>query len=98
MGTSSLFVEFDEQNNIFTIPNTQFESPVLKDGSYSWELKITDSIDVVKALIAVRVFTPEYLFTSNSTQTNLTDTAEEEREVIKDLINKWHVNLMEKKA
>ena len=52
----------------------------------------------MKALIAVRVFTPEYLFTSNSTQTNLTDTAEEEREVIKDLINKWHVNLMEKKA
>jgi hypothetical protein len=75
LGNSSLFVEFDEQDNIFRIPNTQFESPVLKDGSYSWELKITDSIEVVKALIAVRVFTPESLLVSNSTETNLTDTA-----------------------
>jgi len=75
LGTSSLFVEFDERDNIFRIPNTQFESPVLKDGSYSWELKITDSIEVVKALIAVRVFTPEFLLVSNSTETNLTDTA-----------------------
>jgi hypothetical protein len=75
LGTSSIFVEFDERDNIFTISNTQFESPVLKDGSYSWELKIDDSKEVVKALIAVQVFTPESLFASNSTETNLTDTA-----------------------
>lgn len=75
MGTSSLFVDFDERQNIFTIPNTQFELPVLKDGSYSWELKIDDSKELVKALIAVQVFTPEFLFASNSTETNLTYTA-----------------------
>ena len=42
---------------------------------------------MVKALIPVKVFTPKSLLASNYTETNLTDTAEEDREVIKNFIN-----------
>ncbi len=108
MGESSLFVDFDPADNSFTIQNTQ-PSTLLKEGSYSLQLALSDSKDVVKFNLTLKVAMPQVIMpneATNSTQTNeatnstqtktnLTETLSEE---LLEQLSKYYASLMTKKA
>ena len=99
MGESSLFVDFDPADNSFTIKNTQ-PSTLFKEGSYSLQLALSDSKDVVKFNLTLKVAMPQVIMpteATNSTQTktNLTEALSEE---LLEQLSKYYASLMTKKA